>query len=71
MYICNSCNEVFLHPDYTTEREHHIDHYYEDITSECCPYCGSTDLAEVPKERRRDYDIDEEDEEEDDDGEWV
>jgi hypothetical protein len=64
LYICNHCNEMFLHPDYTTEREHHIDHYYEDFTLACCPYCGCTDLDEVPK----DYDRDDDDEDEDD--EW-
>lgn len=70
MYICNHCDEVFRHPDYVTEREHHIDHYYEDITLECCPVCGSTDISEMPRARHRDYDIDEEEDEEDDGDEW-
>lgn len=68
MFVCNHCNEVFLHPDYTTEREHHIDHYYEDIVLECCPICGSTDLCEMPKDAFSD-EVDEE-EEEDDCDEW-
>ena len=70
MYICNNCNEVFLRPDYTTEREYHIDHYYEDITLECCPHCGCTDLSEIPKSDALDYDVEEDCEGEEDDDEW-